>query len=441
MFLRRLVSVCAAGLVSFAFLSGCSSSRAGMPLVPTQSVSGSQVGTKHWVRPKSELAFPIDILAFNIDILGLPIDWLAYSIAACGQASGTSAACHVQYRSDITPNPGSNPGSIPGYHPSDLQSAYGVTAASSSQGRGQTVAIVVAYQHSAWAVANDLNTYRTAFGLPPCNVSNGCLKTANLGQPCWFNSTCLQAQQAWAIEARIDAEVVSAICPNCNLLIVGAADNGLTNLGQAVQYAAQHGATVISNSYSVPEASGMSSYASYWNTPGVPNVVGAGDQGYGPGFPASAPNVIAVGGTSMINLNGSWVSKVWGGTGSGCSSFAPKPSWQTDSGCPMRTVNDVSAVADPATGVTAYVSAVGGWTVFGGTSISAPIVAAMYALAGNAGSISNASSLYANAASFAQVLPEPNGTCSVGYLCDNPANASGYNAPSGVGTPAGLAGF
>ncbi|MGH7327779.1 MAG: peptidase S8, partial [Polyangiaceae bacterium] len=110
-------------------------------------------------------------------------------------------------------------------------------------------------------------------------------------------------------------------------------------------------------------------------------------------------------------------------------------------GCSMRTVNDVAALADPATGVAAYVSYAGGWNVFGGTSVSAPLVAAMYALAGNGSSINNAASLYANASSFTQVLPMPNGVCSIVYLCDDVGVSAGYTGPSGVGTPSGLTGF
>ena len=144
----------------------------------------------------------------------------------------------------------------------------------------------------------------------------------------------------------------------------------------------------------------------------------------------------------MINYNGHVDLQVRGSVRVAVAARSSRSrAGNTDTGCSMRTVNDIAVVADPATGVAAYVSYIGGWTVFGGTSVSAPLVASMYALAGNGSSINNASSLYANAASFNQVLAVPNGTCTIGYLCDNPANPSGYNAPSGNGTPLGLAGF
>jgi subtilase family serine protease len=163
----------------------------------------------------------------------------------------------------------------------------------------------------------------------------------------------------------------------------------------------------------------------------------AGDAGYGPGYPASVPSVTAVGGASLVNNGGTWGEAIWPGTGSGCS-YETKPSWQTDTGCSYRTVNDLAIVADPATGVAGYSLYVGGWTVFGGTSIGAPIVAAMYALAGNGSSINNPSMLYQNPNGFAPVTSRSNGTCYPNYLC---TGGPGYDGPSGLGMPVGLSAF
>src|SRR5207249_2859000 len=99
--------------------------------------------------------------------------------------------------------------------------------------------------------------------------------------------------------------------------------------------------------------------------------------------------VTAVGGTSLTRASNSrgWTETVWSGAGSGCSAYVSKPAWQTDSACAKRTVADVSAVADPNTGVAVYDSyryqGRAGWMVFGGTSASAPIIASVYALNGN----------------------------------------------------------
>src|SRR5439155_5498583 len=101
--------------------------------------------------------------------------------------------------------------------------------------------------------------------------------------------------------------------------------------------------------------------------------------------PAASQYVTAVGGTSLNQATNagtrSATETVWSGAGSGCSAYATKPSWQTDAGCSRRSVADVAAVADPNTGV--WVRYNSGWYVFGGTSVAAPIVGAVYALAGN----------------------------------------------------------
>jgi subtilase family serine protease len=112
----------------------------------------------------------------------------------------------------------------------------------------------------------------------------------------------------------------------------------------------------------------------------------AAPYGYGVEFPASSQYVTAVGGTSLNRDSSArgWSETVWSGSGSGCSAYVSKPSWQTDGGCSRRTVADVSAVADPYTGVAVYDTfRTSGWLVFGGTSVASPIVAGVYALAGN----------------------------------------------------------
>jgi subtilase family serine protease len=440
-FLRRLVYACAIALAPSALLFGCSSGHGSLPLTQTQSASqsaASSTAKSLSAFPAQIDAIPVEISALPVQINGWPVQVSAYAVAACPPAPSGTASCRTQYRSDITPNPDENPGSIPGYHPSDLQNAYGLTGASASAGSNQTVAAIVAYASWSFGFVHDLNVYRSAFGLSSCTTRNGCIKFAG---PTSFRARPGGSEKAWAIEAILGAEMISAICPNCHILMVGAASSNIGDLGAAVQTAVKNGATVIANSFSAQEGTDDAPYVNDWNTPGIPEIAGAGDAGYGPGFPATAPTVIAVGGTSMIDNHGTWMSKAWVGTGSGCSVFAPKPSWQHDTGCANRTVNDIAAVADPATGVAGYVTLIGGWTVFGGTSVSAQIIASMYALAGNGSSINDASSLYANASSFAPVIASPNGVCSIAYLCDDVGVGAGYTGPSGLGTPVGLAGF
>ena len=132
----------------------------------------------------------------------------------------------------------------------------------------------------------------------------------------------------------------------------------------------------------------------------------------------------------------------WSGAGSGCSAYVSKPSWQIDPGCSRRTVADVSAVADPSTGVAVYDSYAyqgqKGWFVVGGTSASAPIVASVYALAGNVSSLTYASGPYANTSSLNDVTSGSNGSCAGTYLC---TAVAGYDGPTGLGTPIGTGAF
>jgi len=208
-----------------------------------------------------------------------------------------------------------------------------------------------------------------------------------------------------------------------------------------VNRAASMGATVISNSYGGPEYASEANDQSAYNHPGIAVTVSSGDAGYGVEFPAASQYVIAVGGTSLRKASGGrgWSETVWAGAGSGCSAYITKPSWQKDAGCSRRTVADVAAVADPNTGVAVYDSysyrGSSGWMQFGGTSAAAPIVAAVYALSG--GTTTAAQSLYGASGLF-DVTSGSNGSCGGSYLC---TGVSGYDGPTGNGTPNGTSAF
>src|SRR5204862_3930817 len=154
-----------------------------------------------------------------------------------------------------------------------------------------------------------------------------------------------RGDMGWAEEISLDLDMASAICPSCNILLVEARTNSFANLAAAVDRAAALGATVISNSYGGSEYSGEVNDESHFNHPGVAVTVSSGDNGYGVEFPAASQYVTAVGGTSLrrdASARG-FSETVWSGTGSGCSAFISKPTWQTDAGCARRTVADVSA--------------------------------------------------------------------------------------------------
>jgi subtilase family serine protease len=268
------------------------------------------------------------------------------------------------------------PNALPaGYGPADLQSAYKLP--SSTAGAGQTVAIVDAQDDPN--AESDLATYRSTYGLPACTTANGCFRKVNQNGAA---SPLPAADAGWAGEISLDVDMVSAICPNCHILLVEASSATLANLGTAVNTAVALGAKYVSNSY----GGGDSSPSSAYNHPGVAITASTGDDGFGVEYPASDSHVTAVGGTSLTRDASArgWNETAWSGAGSGCSTVNPKPAWQTAvTQCARKANADVSAVADPNTGVAVNVTFGGtGFTVFGGTSASAPITASVYALAG-----------------------------------------------------------
>jgi subtilase family serine protease len=354
----------------------------------------------------------------------------------CPSAAPGVARCHSLVRVDETGQPLATSGPS-GFGPADLRAAYNLASAAASGGVGQTIAIVDAYDDGT--AESDLAVYRNQFGLPPCTTANGCFRKVDQNG----GSSYPRGDKGWAEEISLDLDMASALCPNCKILLVEAASNSFTNLAAAVDRAALLGATVISNSYGGGEYSGEVNDQSHFNHPGIAITVSTGDNGYGVEFPAASRYVTAVGGTTLkrdASARG-WSETVWGGAGSGCSAYIPKPTWQTDAGCSRRTVADVSAIADPNTGVAVYDTYrlhPGGWLVFGGTSVSAPIIGGVYALAGNAGSVTYGSFSYTHAASLYDVVSGSNGNCGGSYLCTAKA---GYDGPTGNGTPNGTGAF
>jgi subtilase family serine protease len=320
-----------------------------------------------------------------------------------------------------------------GYNPADLQSAYKLP--SSTAGGGQTVAIVDAYDDPK--AESDLGVYRSRFGLSACTTANGCFRKVNQTG----GTNYPRGNRSWAQEISLDLDMVSAICPNCHILLVEATTNSFSNLATAVDEAAKLSANEISNSYGGSEYSNEVNDQSHYNHPGIAITVSSGDSGYGVQFPAASRYVTAVGGTTLNRASNSrgWSETVWSGAGSGCSAYISKPSWQTDTGCSRRTVADVAADANPNTGVSVYDTYhETGWLVFGGTSVSSPIIASVYALAGNAGSVTYGSYSYSHTSSLFDVTSGSNGSCGGSYLCTGEV---GYDGPTGNGTPDGTGGF
>jgi hypothetical protein len=356
-------------------------------------------------------------------------------------------ACMVLERTNVTHHTqlSLGPDAAPtgdGYGAPSLQSAYDLP--SSTNGSGETVAVVDAYNDPD--IVSDLATYRSDWSLPACGT--GCFSVVNENgatSPLPSNA----GTNGWDVEESLDVDMVSAICPLCHIILVEASSADTADLGAGVNAAVSLGADFVSNSYGGSESSSDNTYdTDYYNHPGVAVTASAGDDGYGVSYPAASGDVTAVGGTSLSTASNSrgWTETVWGsssggeGTGSGCSADSSKPSWQTDTGCSKRTDNDVSADANPNTGLAVYDSySEGGWLEVGGTSASSPMIAATFALAGTPASGTYPSSyLYAHTSDFFDVTSGANGSCSPAYLC---TAETGYDGPTGLGTPDGIGGF
>jgi subtilase family serine protease len=365
-----------------------------------------------------------------------------FHVAVCPAliAPGT-ARCHAHVVTDSKGNPIFRAAKInqtpSGYTPANLRAAYNITATGSSS---TIVAIVDAYGYTN--AASDLATYRSAYGLPACTTSNGCFAK--------YNESGVQGSYpvqntGWAQESALDIEMVSAMCPNCKIILVEANSSSYGDLATAENTAAALGARVIDNSYGGSEQ-GTQPYESAYNHAGIAVTVSTGDDGYaaGPQFPATSPHVTAVGGTSLSpsGTTRGWSETAWSDGGSGCSAIYAKPAWQKDKLCAKRMEADVSAVADPNTGVAVYgpvSSSASGWEVFGGTSVSAQIIGGIYgANGGSGGLVFDGSNPYNNTGSLYDIVSGSNGRCNGSYYC---TAGPGYDGPTGLGTPNGIQAF
>ena len=369
--------------------------------------------------------------------------------------------CFAWMRTDLRPQM-QFPNAIPrgvGYSPAQIQAAYGLDP---SKGGGQTVAIVDAYGNDT--AESDLATYRKAAGLPACTIANKCLRILNEdGRPSPLppQPKTSSLKIGWTFEETLDLDAVSAACPKCKIILLEASKQTSTSLYKAVASAARLGANIITNSYGGGEA--LPAAPAQFNQPGHLIVASSGDSGGGtkhfggPQMPCTYANVVCVGGTRLTHKHGKWHEVVWndidacgvqcGATGSGCSTIVHKPSWQNDAGCTFRSETDIAATASPLSPFATYSALFqkmygSGWQPFGGTSLSAPLVAGMFALAGNASSRHAAQEIWQHHASLDDVVKGSNidqsvtGPCasSVTYIC---VAGPGYDGPTGWGTPNG----
>jgi hypothetical protein len=424
-----------------------------------------------------------------------------------------------------------------GLRPHDLHAAYDLPLDAETSST-QTIALVDSYNDLN--AAADLETYDTEFGLPKCTAASGCFEKVNQdgsgeaaslpfpktqGELTSQEEACeageesacalVEEAQGWSVEISLDIETARAVCQNCHIALVEADEPSYADLDAAEEAAVRLGAEEISNSWGSPECveGSCERESSAFDHPGVVITVAAGDDGYlswlqeprsaFAGYPASLPQVVAVGGTRLAPLGtgGKWEGEtVWndggkvggrvegyGAGGGGCSSqFSAQP-WQrhvsdwSSVGCAShRAVADVAADADPYSGLAVYDTSPdcvseykeGGtwhavnWCPIGGTSLASPLIASVFALAGGSGGVRYpAQTLYQNAAkspgSLHDVTEGSNGECDAPFDeatfttgCTQAEEAktscaselicqagAGYDGPTGVGTPDGIGAF
>jgi subtilase family serine protease len=362
---------------------------------------------------------------------GAPVHPRLVHAVATRTVSANARSASTAHASGPVALPEPQPGS-----PAYMQQAYDLSYLSQNGGAGDTVAVVDSYDDPT--AEADLATYRSFFGLPACTSGNGCFHKVDQNGGQSFPSQA----PGWAAEISLDLDAVSALCPRCNIVLVEANSAGNEDLSAAQAEAAALGAKQITDSWGDPTTAPL---AGTFTFPGIATVAASGDNGYlgllANQYPAALPNVTAAGGTELDSASASgtasargFTEQAWSQAGSGCDLLSAKPSWQGDAGCTGRAYSDLSANANPQTGLDVYDSGDGGWLVMGGTSESAPLIAAYYAVTG--ANDATPQWAYQNRSVFNSTSGGSNGSCqiSIAYIC---IAGLGYSGPTGVGSISG----
>ncbi|MGB8907797.1 MAG: S8 family serine peptidase [Candidatus Cybelea sp.] len=355
--------------------------------------------------------------------------WQAQNLArrACPEAGPGEMQCQLLILNE------NSQGKVYGLGARDIEAAYNLP--SSSKGSGQIVAVVDSDDNPN--VASDLAVYRRHYGLPRAKF----YKYNQDGQQSHYP----KGNVGWGSEIDLDVEMVSASCPNCTIYLVETSPGGRRDNIKAEREAVKLGAHIISNSYGC-STSGCPSTA--FDTPGITYVAAAGDDGYGTAAPMAYATVVSVGGTILSKSGSIYNEVVWPDTGGGCATEIAKPSWQHDPGCSGRTANDVAAVAWNVAEYDTYREP--GWYTVSGTSISTPVVAGAFALAGNADKQDGGKIFWTLSKKKLQedvhIIGSGNNDCPArlrgSYLCTAGSDEFGtYSGPTGWGTPNGIGAF
>jgi hypothetical protein len=323
-----------------------------------------------------------------------------------------------------------------GWQPADFLAAYNLPAA--SEGSGQLVAVVDAYDNPN--AAHDLAKYRAAFHL-------GSAKFAKYNQE-GRKKNYPASNSGWALEEDLDIEMVSAVCPKCTIYLFEANSDFASDMQIAELSAVRLGAQIVSNSWGCGTGSSGCVNPADFAKSSVTYVASAGDYGYGAQAPASLDSVVAVGGTVLAKSGSKYSESVWSDSGAGCSEEL-KPAWQHDPTCPYRTMNDVAAVAKDAAEYDSFHHP--GWIHVSGTSVSAPLIAGIFGVAGDGGGNDGGERFWALSNRHEKKYLHE---ITIGHVRGCPASLRGtylcsagtgqyrdYSAPNGWGTPNGINAF
>ena len=369
------------------------------------------------------------------------------------------------------------------YTPAQIRAAYGLPALpakftglgagqAAQLGAGQTIYIIDAYTDAH--IAAELAAFNTKFGLPPCTAVAIPVK-AKLPLAAPSASSCqlsvvyadtsgnlsaaspgYDPYHGWETEIALDVEWAHATAPLARIILIGAREASDSGLFSAIQLADTMGPGVVSMSFGGSEQDWTQQEESLFSTPNMTYVGATGDGGTAVNWPAVSPSVLAVGGTSLY-YDGSNPRQeaAWSNAGGGISQYVPAPSYQNAAvpgmGNPgSREVADVSMNADPSTGqviaTIAYNSHATTWPVIGGTSLSTPQWAGLLAVANAERALNGQAPLGLPHGELYQQIAAQAGTYATAFTdvtsgsdggCPICTSGTGYDAPTGLGTPNG----
>jgi len=426
------------------------------------SFSGGQAET-HSALPKGQIVSPSSSIVHPEDAGVRVHTTVKLFVPAGGRASITPPSLlHGVTPEELPPFPGlyswNTPASLACVYrlvrvQDDSCNPYVVTGVPSAGSRA--IAIVDAFD--APNAASDLAVFSAQFGLPPADFH----KIFASAGSCTSGGTQPGFDPGWEAEESLNIEWAHAMAPGATIYLVEAASDSLGDMLAAVavanQCVAAKGGGEVSMSWGLDEFSGETAFDSYFTQRGVVYFAGAGDGG-ALLYPSASPNVVSVGGTSLVRNLLTWRGNLgdfqgeavwnWGiaaGTGAGPSAYELRPRYQDsikDIVGSSRGAPDVAAVADPSTGVWIYKS---GWFLVGGTSVATPIWAGIVNAAGrfNSSTAAELTQIYSKPPSFAEASRGfsdiDSGTCGMGAagVFDTYLATSGWDFCTGVGSPRG----